>query len=197
MITLKSVTSTPESDPMLRDTGGELRPTLWISLERETAGVSMDSYAPGTGTPADEWHGRTITASLLTEDGIPDENELREYLADDGMALLQRIYDGGSIDWDGSNHIGHINDDADDAYAELRSAIDALPRCSLAIWACADWFGACSDAELGITSDTTDAEIAALAESYETGALDNNVILGDDVADYLTDRRDAAIDAAS
>jgi len=196
MITLKSVTSTPETDPMLRSTGGELRPTLWISLEQEAAGVSMDSYAPGAGTPADEWHGRTITASLATDDGIPDENDLREYLADDGMALLNRVYAGGSIDWDGSNHIGHINDDAEDALAELLDDIAALPRCSLAIWACEDWFGPCSDAELDITPDTTDEEIAALAESYESHALHDDAILADDVADYLTDRRSHARDAA-
>jgi len=196
MITLKSIKSTPEIDPMLDSTGGELRPTLWLSLESGAAGVSMDSYAPGTGTPEDEWHGRTITAGLASDDGIPLESALREYLHGDGMPLLNRVFAGGSISWNGNNRVGSLNGDADDALAELVSEIDALPRCPLAIWACADWFEPNSDSELGITSDTTDDEIAALAVQYELDALNDDTILADDIADYLTKRRSHARDAA-
>jgi hypothetical protein len=190
MITLKSITSKPEIDPMLQDTGGELRPTLWLSLDHETAGVSMDSYAPGTGTPEPEWNSRTITADLRTEDGIPDEDALCDYLhGTEAIALLQRVFDGGSIEWDGSNHVGSLDDDAQAAWGELIANIANLPNSDLTVWSVEDWLGNLSADELGITADTTDDEIDEIRSKLEGDADDQDIILDGDLGDYLKNIR--------
>lgn len=79
----------------------------------------------GGGTPMNVWHGRTLRWTLpdsLTGDAIAD------FVArEDVAALLARIHDGHSVEWDGSNNVGRLDDDAREAQDNLEQLIQSNP----------------------------------------------------------------------
>ena len=87
----------------------------FIELSEDgTVGVGYSGEI-GNAVPVSVWHGvdrRYPISPYLTGDGC---NQLIE----DAVLLLQRIHDGLSVEWDGSNYIGRLNDDAMDAEEDL------------------------------------------------------------------------------
>lgn len=109
--------------PLYIESGGE----LWkVGLCLTESGVCAIWMAPpwDSGESIDVYHGRTrcwfLPATVKGE-------ALSRVLSDAAtLQLLQRVYDGLKIDWDGSNHIGELNDDAEDASAELEQVLCKL-----------------------------------------------------------------------
>ncbi len=98
-------------------------------------------------------------------------------LMEDVRPLAQRILDGSEVVWDGNNHVGQLNDDARDALDDLveQCADDNFDLTVQVVgYDADDWYSSDDrDAEikrLGITADTTDAEIAALAKTETEAA---------------------------
>ena len=72
----------------------------------------------GNGRPADEWHGVTLTWNInpfLSGDKI-----IELFTEDENIKeLLERVYAGHDQKWDGSNWVGTLTDDAQDAHDRL------------------------------------------------------------------------------
>jgi hypothetical protein len=192
-ITAKKIDCKPEIDPYRRDTNGLSTSTLWIDPREHTCGIRQD-WPGDNSTPAEEWHGLIVTSRLSPEDAELDPKAIREYIEGEaGQELLARICAGHAIEWNGSNHVGSMTDDASAALDEIVDELSTMTS-GRESWFCGDWFGQCTAAEIGITDETTDEKIAEIAKAYAADAEAQNIHLIDDVADYLTNRRNALND---
>lgn len=87
---------------------------------RMTEEGDVDAYTSGeigNAVPMDVWHSRTLTWSLPWS---TDANALAELLeTPEVLALLERVHAGHEVSWDGSNHVGRLGEDAQDASYRL------------------------------------------------------------------------------
>ena len=169
-----------EADPYRTDCPAAVQ--LYIDPAGRWAG--LETYSPGQAVDFDVWHHRHITISVHTRGGPVDGPAMVDWLRDDaGQELLSRICDGHIIEWDGNNHVGRMTDDAADAHNELVLELedaDALPE-PAGLWDVCNWLdGIGRDAvreEYGITADTTDSELDAIAKRIDEEAANENVVL--------------------
>jgi len=109
---------------------------------------------------------------------------------------LQAVFDGSTVEWNGSNYVGRLDDDAIDAADRIEAACnDAIaqadPSDVWSPWEAADWFAPTSLKELGLSPASTDDEIEQVADrEIETA---DAVLDRDDVVEYLTEQRDEAL----
>lgn len=182
--------------------GGTPYDRLVLDIEEDSVSLlSLTVYGSGDGVPESVWHGRRRRYELARGDAVLSLEALRALLAEGGRlaTLIDRIIAGLSTDWDGSNMVGTLTDDAIAAEAELeewlepcvsrRALSDAIIDDQWAIWDEYDWLAA--DARGTITAATTDAEIDAYLTTMRDLATSDNVILTGDARDDLIDLRDA------
>jgi hypothetical protein len=182
-VTVYMVETRPELDPFKRDTGGETYTAVKVDPSDRTVYATQEWH--DNATPMEEWLDRIVVFLPAIR---PDEDELRSLLeSDEGQRLLDAICDGHSIEWDGNNMVGVLTDDASAALDELTGLIDALPETDWELWSVEDWL---QQADLGITAQTTDAELSAMAEEIEREATQDHRILSGDVAEYLRQERE-------
>jgi hypothetical protein len=113
----------------------------------------------GGGVPSDVWNGHTLRWSLplITADAA---NKLLERIA----PLAQRVLDGYTAEWDGSNMQGRYNDDATTAADAVMDIINGLPADDMLDVCRADeWLEYATPADLGITAETTPDDIREIA----------------------------------
>src|SRR5690606_33300771 len=152
--------------------------SLWTETLNtfERSGVPMEVYHgvilrwPLPASTNGEWLTRAIN------DGDLDE-------------LLDRIKAGYTCDWDGSNWVGTMNQDAENAYLEIESLLERFVDYDLGVWWADHWLADTPDEELGISAETTDQEIEKLAEEWEDEAAYYGVRLRG-TYEYLVYRRD-------
>ena len=173
-----------------------------VSLNCDTAALSA-SYDPeiGNGIPFSVYHRRTLRWGIpaLTADAA---NALLAEIA----PLAERVVAGYERTWDGNNHVGEYTDDAQEAIEAIRdlcdrARADADELSTVQVWDAGDWFGGIGRWEaqceaLGITAETTDDELLAIADAAEVEAADNGVDVLNGVRDHLEWLREKAIDAA-
>lgn len=89
----------------------------------------------GNGVPFAVWHNRTLRFAVPS---TVDCDTLVEYLESaECRALLDRIHAGHQVDWDGSNYVGVLTDDAKAAAEELRDTLVDMP--TVEIWTPAEY----------------------------------------------------------
>lgn len=184
MITITSVETKPQLDPYHRDTGGETSTQLWIDPDKRHAGIHqiMDQGA----IDAAIWHNLIVTAGF---DIRPDEKRTDEYLhSTEAQTLLCRICDGHTTEWNGNNIVGQLNNDAENALADLFGAIENLPDCDWTLWSADDWLSEVLDDY--VSADTTDEKITQIAAELKAEANNEHIIIMEDIADYLMEERD-------
>lgn len=113
-VTVTKIDTRPESDPYHRDTNGVSRTVLRLD---EVGNVDVYQDWDDNSTTEDCWNGRTLEWSIP---GHPIGMILDEEI----VGLLQRVHDGHIIDWDGSNNVGTLNDDADAASNAISRLLD-------------------------------------------------------------------------
>ena len=169
-----------EIDPYHRNTNGLTLTVLNIYPKSRKCNVSQDY--DDNATSMNCWNGIDIEKTLHN---TLDSVNVREFLeSDDGQNLLDRICNGHDVEWNGSNHIGSLDDDAELALSDL---IVELENCFTdeAEWLCGDYFSNCSDDELGIYKGMPDVSIKKLANRLQSEC---NEYLIDDVESYLKNR---------
>ena len=149
------------------------------SYEEQPAYIALDlvdgelyaDYRATDGTPGRVWLGQVRTWSIppLVADAA---NALLERIA----PLAQRILDGSSIEVDPrtGDPVGVLDDDAAEAEREIAEIIqrwcEDQPHRVVEEIKVADWYAACDVdpcEELGLTAETTDDELAQVAERIE------------------------------
>lgn len=148
-----------------------------LSLDLETGELTAQ-YNPEVDTgarPLSVFNGRVLWVAIPTLTGTAANRLLEE-----AAPLAQQILENSTIEWDGSNHIGVL-------YPDGRAALDELTdRCdpqgdqwddadTVSTWDARDWFAQESAdqtvARLGITAETSDDQIGALAVDEQAEAL--------------------------
>lgn len=134
-----------------------------INLDLEDGELWCDYNANiGGGYSMSVFHRRTLSLSIpcLTGEAA---NDLMEEVA----PIAQRVLDGASIEWDGNNNVGVLNESAQAAYDEFETVVrqwaedPGTPTVSTVD--ADDWYsGHDPSEELGLTADTTDDELEAM-----------------------------------
>lgn len=196
MTTIKIIVPAGKA-PLYERYGGQIHPQpAYFELRPEERVAEFDWNANvGGGTSMDAWHGlvrRYRVPATLSREGC-------ENLAETLQPLLQRVVDGFEEVWNGSNHVGRLTQDASHAEYEIESVIDRLNQTDgdhVQVWDAAEWLAGQGSGEeaardLGVTADSTDEEIAALAQRLEEEADLDGVVLYGDLAREIRDIRDA------
>lgn len=166
---------------------------VYLELDTEDGEFSID-YNGEIGNsipPASVFHNRTLRWGLGVIPTTTAANTILTELA----PLAQRILDGATVEWDGSNHIGYLTtDDAAVAAEEIATYCDGRGAADLDLveeYDAGYWFSE-GLGDIVITADTTDEEIAAVARQQEHDAQDTQpgryyVLTGTE--EYLLDLR--------
>jgi hypothetical protein len=179
---VERIDTIPAPDPYHRDTLGITQTTLVIDPASRTVAVEQDADVGGV-TP-DRYY-TLIVARVI--DAHPDADALRSYLtSNEGQSLLARVCDGHSRDWDGSNVVGRLSDDAEEAAAALIAAAESLPETDWTVWDTGDWVDQALPDNL---SDLPDEEIDRLVADLEATAAADHVVLSEPIADYVQYQR--------
>lgn len=114
-------------------------------------------------------------------------------------AIAPRIVAGYTTHWDGERIVARFSVDAIDAVDEIENLCDHAdddPAARVAVWTASEFFGplgteAMQARELGITSETTDEEIATIAARETANAADNGIDEIEGAETYLRQLRGA------
>lgn len=102
-------------------------------IELESNGNVRADYSGDVGdsTPMDVWHGRTVRWSVSP---YVSGEALKKLLADENFAaLLERVHKGHSIEWDGNNWIGRLDDSAGKASLDIQYLLYDVEQASIEI----------------------------------------------------------------
>lgn len=160
---------------------------LEIDLERDTADWEYDSEIGG-GVPAPVWHGvrqRIPCSCSLSSAQIAQ-------LSEELRPLIERVCAGGDSEWNGSNWVGTLTDDARDALDEIETRLGE-EEAQAQVWRVGEWLsGARYDVtrEYHITHETSDERLTEIADALEQEAVSDGVYLDGDVIDELTEWRE-------
>lgn len=193
------VTITPITDPdalYCRYASQNQVQEAFLRLDLQGGELTADYNPEIGGIPESAYHRRTLWVTIP-----PLTAAAANTLMKSVKPIAQRILDGSEITWDGNNKVGQFDDDA-------RAALDELvERCTdihfdgsdlVTEYTADDWY--CEDGtdtvieRLGLTADTTDAEIAALAKTETDDAATTlpgyGYVILSGVDGWLTTRRE-------
>jgi hypothetical protein len=180
-----------ELAPLYRQYPGQYQPQpAYVTLENGfvQADWSGDS---GGGMPPSVWHHRTLRWAVN-----PSANgrALAALLEGEALPLLERVHAGHTVEWDGSNNVGLLTADAQDASDELERLLDAMndPENQTQVWGADEWLFQ-SSRDLG--QHWTDQPILAVAQAIESDARAEGVIINGSISNALLDRAEAVLDA--
>jgi len=137
----------------------------------------------GGGVPCTVWSRRDLRWDIPC---LPANmaNKLMEEL----LQLLERVHAGHTVEWDGSNMSGSLDEDAQDASEEIDEHIRNIDHDEfLRVSDADDWF---QDYTPDITAETTDEEITAIAASEVETARDAGIHVLRGIEEYLENLRD-------
>ncbi|UXY13852.1 hypothetical protein N8I74_11015 [Chitiniphilus purpureus] len=163
--------------------------TIHPESESASAGYSSET---GNGCPESIYHNRAYRVRIPAD---VRGTAIAEFLEDtDTQALISSIIAGYSCDWDGSNHRGSLNDDAESALAELEQAAERLQwdDCRAQIWD-EDMLGVCFVVEHWPTAKTLPEAIAEI----EAAAESEGASIECDLNEYLLDRAALAFESGN
>jgi hypothetical protein len=174
-----------EWDALHRHYQGQTEPQgCYIELDCQTGLLTATYNAEiGNAIPFSVYHGhdRRYHIPCITADAA---NELMEEI----RPLAERVIAGYTSEWDGSNHRARFTTDAEQAEEEIERIIEGVDveTCGISDADASEWL---TETDPAITAQTTDEEIATLAEQAEKDAAYERIVLID--ADgYLTRLRD-------
>jgi len=178
--------------------------SCFIALDLEDGRLWADYDGEiGNGVPESVWHQRTLRWALPVVPTAQAANDLLDTVAADATAVLA----GASIDWDGSNWRGSLDETAAAAAERIADRVDAdgfAPADTVIVYDAGDWFAHEADADiaarLGITAASTDTAVTAAAEAETTEAASTNFtdgyVLLRGAEEYLTGLRNDLRDDA-
>jgi hypothetical protein len=178
--------------------GKKARIELVIDEDGSARLVATYVYSSENTTPEAVWHGRIREIGWTGSEGdaVSPDPEKMEALALKLAPLAARVAAGRTIGWDGSNMRGTLDEDAAQAEDEIELIFDALEADDwqsddLTVWDAEEWIQlAVSE---GLTAETTDEEIEAIAEADAEQAKKDGVLLQGSTFEARRERRDEMI----
>jgi hypothetical protein len=162
---------------------GQTRPQgAYIELDEDGRVDANYDAEIGGAVPMAVWHGRTrrysvtpyLSGSALVE------------LVDEISPLLERVHDGLSEEWDGSNHVGTLTADARSADEAIRDRLESVERDIDVVVDIDGWV-----ADVDVAADATDDDLRRLAAEIDEQAWrECRAIIDGDVVEALRERRD-------
>lgn len=175
---------------------------VYVELDLGTGDLSAYvSPEIGNGVPERVYHRRAIrwTIPVLTPKAC---NALLFEIAPHAGILL----DGSAIEWDGSNHVGILDDDAQDAVQTISDLCDEgrfSESQRVSVWDAVDYLSpvgsdSVQSRTFRVTTETTDDELRArAAELTNEAAIQGHYLDTDDVRGYLEALRGRLADEES
>lgn len=171
--------------PWYERSRNESRPhTVHLQLD-ETGRLTILTTSPSANAvPMAVRHGRTHTWTIpATTTG----QGLWTYLQQTGLALMERVYQGHSVEWDGSNHVGRLDDDA--TAADERLTVDFERFHEIAdqaeVWDADDWLRSGGGTDL--RDIWADQPLAQAVEECQTAADSESLQIDGDIETALLD----------
>lgn len=162
---------------------GQFNPQgVYLEINNEYARFRTNAEI-GNGVSMDVWNGETVRIS------VPCLNASRaNYCLEKLEQEIITVMDGIEVNWNGSNHVGRLTENAEEARDEIDRFINENVSEDEVVeaWEAADWFAPCKH-ELGVTSKSTDHELDILAEKYEDELETNQIVSG--ISEYLYELR--------
>jgi hypothetical protein len=160
-----------------------------LTLDLESGELTAE-YNPeiGNAKPMREYNGLVLSWPIPTLTAAAANK-----LIDEVTEAAQRILDGASVEWDGNNWVGRLDDDAETAAGRLEFAVaEAEPIDCVGELDAADWFSE-GDLPDGLTAEATDEQLAAITEEQQQAASEAmgdgyTVLMG--TLEFLTARRE-------
>jgi hypothetical protein len=185
--------------------GSEWKAELRLVLDEDgnTVLYVKDRHSSDNGTSSDEWHGRDqVWTNRNPSCGVVDLEAL-EQLAKDVSPLLDRVHAGHNVEWDGSNMVGTLDDDAQEASELIEKLVMDCEWANdqIAVWDASDWIDSnwrevAADLKLTATS-TQDEKNAAEKALDKMASGDNCRLLHTDIAiDWLVEKLQEEADEA-
>lgn len=189
--------------PLFERYEGQLKPQpAFLELDPQNGSVRFGTdLEVGNGVPMDVWHHRVLRWDVppnLTGRGCAE-------VYGEMSPLLEQVASGHSIEWDGHNMVGRMTEAAREASEgiedRLRGAHESF-ECA-EVWDAGEWIWVGQTLtslgeHLGITPDTTDQEIAAIAETeQQIAAREHGAVLFGDLSKELRDVRERLRELAS
>lgn len=129
----------------------------------------IDAWVNGeiNGTPSYVWHGRTLTWR------VPSDVKGDALLAfvKEHQHLFERVYLGHEVDWDGRNHVGTLDEDAQEASEAIEAEAGSLYDETIDVCSMAEWMRAQGNNNL-VDLWPADKSLQAAAEEAEASARD-------------------------
>ncbi len=171
---------------------GQTRPQgVYLELDPVARTLRADWNGEiGNAVPVSVWHHRILRYNL--DSPCYTAATLRQIL--DAVApLAERVCDGYSEAWNGSNTVGSLTQDAYDAEGDILAELRSWEP-DLNVWEAGQWLGGGTSDEVvreraGITSATTDEELQSMADRLQA-EVDADTILDGDLETALRYLRD-------
>jgi hypothetical protein len=193
----------PEGDFIILSSDGREGEEACI-LIAEDGDVSFDTNpihgGGGNTVTSDEFHRRTLSYIIASagcgfgsENIAIDSGRLRADLAPQGAlaVLIRTIICGHSVDWNGKNNVGTLDNEAQEAEAKLESAfaegtymVDTIVS-SAYDWLTADGSPKAALESCGLSLYASDEDIARAAEKERKAVETQDIIIYDDFNDAL------------
>lgn len=168
-----------------------------LNPETETLRADYDSEIGGA-VPEGVWHGRVLR--WLVPNALKPQAWVD--LLDSIVPLAQRVCDGFSTRWDGNNHVGVLDADAETASEEIDRVCAATAEddsAAWSVWQADELIGGIGSSNaqrsvLGISGATTDTdeELARIAERLEAEAASDDIDEIEGLGEYVEELRDEA-----
>lgn len=168
-ITINTDNLRNELAPLYRRLHGQYQPQPAYVYLDEDGNVHADYCGIiGAGQPMDVWNGRTLRWSVNPEVNGDHLAELLE--SDEVRALLERVHAGHSVEWDGSNYVGRLTDDARDASDELERIFEDETHTvdSGGVWEASQWIAPASADDILKQGESLDDAAERLVEEAES-----------------------------
>jgi len=173
--------------PLYHRYSGENNPQeAFISVQPEHGCISADWNGNiGSSVASNVWHRREFMFLVSPELTAQEINDLMEEI----QPLADILYDGFSSDWDGSNYVGELNEDAQAAHERISEICGSTVTRSGGVWDASDWMQAgvtgqgtagitlLLDDPVVITPETSDEEIDSIESRIEEIATGDGVTL--------------------
>lgn len=136
------------------------------------------------GCPADVWNGLRWFIDLPRN---TDATQIREWVQEHIMPVVDDLYESYDTRWDGSNWVGDWPDGYEYVQDDISRICESAPVCDCGgIWDASEWF---AYSQPDITGDTTDEELEEMRKEIESEAEWDGALIPD-LEDYLTDLRE-------